>query len=299
MRIVITGCKGQLGNALVSLLNCGGNALGKIDDCYKKLKLFPVDMENFDISDFDAVNNYIASIKPDLVINCAALTNVDACETKVELAERINSDGPKNLAIAAKNVGAKIVHISTDYVFAGDGTTPYVETDLPNPKTAYGLSKLHGEEAVLQNNDKAFIIRTAWLYGLVGNNFVKTVRRLGKEIGKITMVNDQRGNPTSAEDLSFHILALAATENYGIYHCTANGECTWFDFACEILKLSNIECDITPCSTDVSARPARRPAYSSLSNQKLDKSIGDKMRNWKDALEEYITKLEKMEAVYQ
>lgn len=295
MKIIVTGCNGQLGNAVIELLKNGKGSLGEIPACYDEFELFPVDVDELDISDAAAVDAFVAKTQPDLIVNCAAMTNVDGCESDVDLAEKVNADGPLNLATAAKKHNAKLVHISTDYVFRGDASTPYVEADACDPVTAYGLSKYHGEQNVIKTCEKSFILRTSWLYGLVGSNFVKTIRRVAKEKGVLKVVDDQRGNPTNAEDLAFHILLVAATENYGIYHCTGTGECSWYDFACKILEYSKIPCDISPCSTDESGRKAKRPAYSSLRNLKLEQTVGDHMREWQVALKEYINKLEKVE----
>lgn len=292
MKIIITGCNGQLGNALNNLLKTGKNSLGTIPDCYNLADIILVDINTLDISDFNAVDKFVSDTKPDLILNCAAMTNVDGCETDLEAAEAANAKGPLNLAKAATKIGAKLVHVSTDYVFKGDATTPYVETDACDPVTAYGLSKYHGEQNVLANCEKSYIFRTSWLYGLVGNNFVKTIRRVALEKGVLTVVNDQRGNPTNADDLAYHILLVAATENYGIYHCTGNGECTWYDFACKIVEYSNIPCSISPCTTEASGRKAKRPAYSSLENRHLKDTVGDFMRNWEEALKEYINLLD-------
>lgn len=296
MKIVITGCNGQLGNSLQTLLKEDNSAIGRIPAVYKDCDVFPVDVDTLDIGDGEAVDAYIKKAQPDLIINCAAMTNVDGCETNLELANRVNAEGPKNLALAATKVGAKLVHISTDYVFRGDATTPYVETDECDPVTAYGSSKRQGEINVQENCERSYILRTSWLYGLIGSNFVKTIRRVAKEKGVLKVVDDQRGNPTNADDLAYHILLVANTENYGIYHCTGTGECSWYDFACKILEYSNIPCDISPCSTEESGRKAKRPAYSSLRNLKLEQTVGDHMRDWQVALKEYIINLDKAEA---
>lgn len=294
MKVIITGSNGQLGNALKELFANKGNSLGAIPNCFENSQLFPIDIEDVDITNSDTVENFVAKVKPDVIINCAAMTNVDGCEDNLELANAVNSLGPKNLAVSAEKHGAKLVHISTDYVFRGDATTPYIETDQCCPVTAYGASKYDGEQNVLNSCKKSFIVRTSWLYGYIGNNFVKTIRRIAKEKGVLSVVNDQRGNPTNADDLAYHILLVAATENYGIYHCTGTGECTWYDFACEIVKLSNIPCEVSPCSTVASGRKAVRPAYSSLDNLHLRQTVGDFMREWKPALKEYIDRLEKL-----
>lgn len=295
MKILITGSKGQLGNTLYDLLKNGKNSLGEIPEIYKNCEITAVDVDELDITDNAAVISFINEDKPDLIINCAAYTNVDGCETDRELAENINANGPYNLALAAKEVNAKFVHISTDYVFRGDATKPYVETDECDPVTAYGSSKRNGEIKVQSACEKYYIFRTSWLYGLIGNNFVKTIRRVAKEKGALTVVNDQRGNPTNCEDLAYHILKVAETENYGIYHCTGTGECTWFDFAKKIVEYSDFNCTVEPCSTEQSNRPAKRPAFSSLDNRHLRETVGDSMREWTVALKEYIIKLDALE----
>ena len=295
MKILITGSIGQLGNTICELLKTGENSLGKIPTDYINAEIIAVDVDELDITDNLAVQTFVEEAKPDLIINCAAYTNVDGCETDRELAEKINADGPENLALAANKLGAKFVHVSTDYVFRGDATTPYVESDQCDPVTAYGSSKRNGEIKVQSACEKHYIFRTSWLYGLIGNNFVKTIRRVAKEKGVLTVVNDQRGNPTNCEDLAYHILLAANTECYGIYHCTGSGECTWFDFAKKIIEFSNIPCTVDPCSTEQSNRPAKRPAYSSLDNRHLRQTVGDKMREWKVALKEYIIKLDALE----
>lgn len=295
MKILITGSKGQLGNTICDLLINGKNSLGEIPKIYKNCDIAAVDVDELDITEKDSVMSFVNQGKPDLIINCAAYTNVDGCETDRELAEKVNAIGPYNLALAAKEINAKFVHISTDYVFRGDATKPYVETDECDPVTAYGSSKRNGELKVQTAWEKHYIFRTSWLYGLVGNNFVKTIRRVAKEKGALTVVNDQRGNPTNCEDLAYHILKVAETENYGIYHCTGNGECTWFDFAKKIVEYSKIDCSVNPCSTEQSNRPAKRPAFSSLDNRHLRETVGDNMREWTVALKEYILKLDDLE----
>lgn len=295
MKILITGSKGQLGNALRCLINNDDSMIGRIPPCYSSCEIIAVDIDDLDITDRKAVLSFVTDKKPNIIVNCAAMTNVDGCESNAVLADSINAHGPENLAIAAESVGAKFVHISTDYVFRGDSNVPYVESDACDPVTEYGKSKLHGEQLAAANSSRLFIMRTSWLYGLVGKNFVKTIRNIAREKGVLSVVDDQRGNPTNAEDLAYHILAVAATDNYGIYHCTGSGECTWYDFACKIVELSGIPCKVSPCTTEQSARKARRPAYSSLRNLHLEQTVGDKMRYWEDALADYINKLEKAE----
>jgi len=200
----------------------------------------------------------------------------------------VNAIGSRNLAIACENTGAKLVHVSTDYVFRGDEPTPRREYDMPWPISAYGKTKYAGEQFVRQYCKKSFIVRTAWLYGYNGKNFVKTMVWLAKEKGGAKVVNDQHGNPTNAADLSHHLLKIAASEEYGTYHCTGNGECTWFEFAAEIARLAGYEGVMSPCTSEEFPTPTKRPAYSSLDNMMLRVTVGDEMRHWKDALKAYF-----------
>ncbi len=297
MKIMITGCFGQLGNELISILKSGKSEIGAMPEELKGAEILPVDVDSLDIVDGGKVMSFVDENRPDVIINCAAMTNVDGCETDYETAFKVNAMGVRNLAMAAKSIGAKLIHVSTDYVFAGDGVKPYVEWDLVNPQSAYGASKALGEKYALAFCDKCFVVRTSWLYGYIGKNFVKTVRRVIRERGGITVVNDQRGNPTNANDLAHHLLKLALTEEYGIYHCTGEGECTWFDFAKKIAELSGFGDVVKPCTSDQFPTPTKRPAYSSLRNLALECTIGNEMRNWEDAIEEYIKNLTDIEAV--
>jgi len=275
MRYLITGSRGQLGTELQVQL-AGEEAIA-------------VDVDELDITNLAAVGRFMAEQKPDVIINCAAYTNVDKCEEDKDTAYKVNAIGARNLAMQAEEVGAKLIHISTDYVFDGNDSTPRQEWDLTNPQSVYGFTKLAGEEYVRQYCKKSYIVRTAWLYGLVGGNFVKTIlnaARLGKQL---KVVEDQRGNPTSARDLAKHLIRLAGTEEYGTYHCTNNGECSWYEFACEFLRLSGLDYKIEPCSTDEFPRPAKRPAYSSLDNMMLRLTIGDEMPSWEEAVAEYMS----------
>lgn len=292
MKIMITGCKGQLGNELQSILKSLKSEIGDIPGEYKNAEVAAVDVDTLDITDFEAVKEFVLNENPDIIFNCAAMTNVDGCETMLETAYKVNAAGVRNLAMAAKLVNAKFVHISTDYVFAGNGTKPYKEWDMIDPQSVYGASKALGEKYALAFNDKTFIVRTSWLYGYIGKNFVKTVRRVLREKGSITVVNDQRGNPTNANDLAHHLLLLGVTEEYGIYHCTGEGECSWYEFASEIAKLSGFEGKVMPCTSEEYKSPTKRPEYSSLENLALKCSVGNHMRDWKTALNEYISKVE-------
>ena len=296
MKVMITGCHGQLGNELQSILKTGASEIGAIPSQLEGAEVIPVDIDNLDITDTAAVLEFAEQNRPDVIINCAAMTNVDGCETDCETAFKVNAIGVRNLAMAAKTVDAKFIHVSTDYVFAGNGKKPYIEWDKIDPQSAYGASKALGEKYAMDFCDKTFVVRTSWLYGYIGKNFVKTVRRVIRNNGSITVVNDQRGNPTNANDLSHHLLKLAVTNEYGIYHCTGAGECSWYDFAVKIAEYSGLGDTVSPCTTEeYNAKynvPTKRPEYSSLRNLALECTVGDEMRNWQDALKEYISKVE-------
>lgn len=289
MKILITGCKGQLGSEIIHILQNETCELETISQEYEHAKIIGADSKKLDITNLGLVREYIDKVRPDIVINSAAYTNVDGCESNQDLAFKVNSLGTKNLAIACEQIDAKFIHISTDYVFEGNGTIPYREYDIANPVSVYGKTKLLGENYVREFCSKYFIVRTAWLYGHNGNNFVKTIIKAAKEKGHLDVVDDQRGNPTNAEDLAFHILKLALTDEYGIYHCTGAGECTWYDFAKIIVKYANVDCTITPITSDKINRVAKRPAFSSLDNMMLRCTVGDKMRAWEEALKGFIS----------
>lgn len=233
----------------------------------------------------------------DAVINCAAYTNVDGCEKEHQLAFAANATGPGNLARACEAHGAKLVQVSTDYVFAGNDPTPQPELAPLNPQSAYGHSKMAGEHMVAAGCKRSFIVRTAWLYGKHGKNFVRTMLRISADHDFITVVDDQVGSPTYANDLAYEILKILPTENYGIYHATGNGQCSWHEFASAIIKRAGRDCDVRPISTEeyVKAHPesAPRPAFSVLDHKKLRDTVGDDMRPWEDALESFMDYLEK------
>lgn len=275
-RVLITGCNGQLGRALNQLL-AGQN-----------IEIINTDVDTLDICSKEQVFHLVRDKKPDTVINCAAHTAVDKCETDRENARRINALGPENLALAAKEVDARMVQVSTDYVFDGSGREPYVESDIPCPQSVYGSTKLAGEQAVIKAMDKYYIVRTAWLYG-EGNNFVRTMLRLAEERDTITVVNDQFGSPTSALELGRMLLHILDTEDYGIYHGTCEGFTSWYGFAVEIFRLAGKKVNVVPVTTEeYPAAIAKRPAYSVLENQKLNSQGTYRMKDWKDALAEYM-----------
>lgn len=292
MRILISGANGQLGKELTRILNTGFAEIGEIPCTLKNADIMNTDVDNLDITNINDVLSFVENERPQVIINCSAFTNVDLCETDKDTAFNVNSLGPRNLAIAAQKVNTKLIHVSTDYVFSGDGNEPYCEYDICNPQSIYGKTKYLGEQYVKEFCSKYFIVRTSWLYGYEGNNFVKTIMNLAEQRESIKVVNDQRGNPTNANDLAYHILKLVDYNEYGIYHCTGNGECSWYDFACKIVEYSNINCEVMPCTTEEFPRPAKRPSYSSLNNMMLKNTIGDKMRFWQDALKNFIKNYE-------
>ncbi len=288
MRILVTGAKGMLASQIIKDLERGYTELGNLPKEMQNAQVITCDVDELDITDNNACRSYFIDKMPDICINCAAFTNVDGCEENKMAAFKVNAMGARNLARACELVGAKLVHISTDYVFSGEGNVPFCEYDVPNPQSVYGKTKLMGERFVEQFCSKYFIVRTAWLYGYEGNNFVKTMVKLGTEKGALKVVDDQKGNPTNAADLSHHILTIAPTCEYGIYHCTGEGECTWYEFAKEIIKLAGVNATVSPCTTEEFPRPAKRPSYSALENMMLGATVGNNMRNWKEALKAYF-----------
>ena len=293
MKLLITGAGGQLGTELRRQLAQGGSALGPIPEKLRHATILATDvgvegMQHLDITDRHEVAAYVRHHQPDAIISCAAYTNVDGCEAHPDDAFKVNALGARNLALAAEEVGAKLVHVSTDYVFSGAGTRPATEYDQPAPVSTYGRTKLLGEEYVRQFCSHSFIVRTAWLYGYAGKNFVKTMVNAGKKAGALTVVDDQLGNPTNAEDLAHHLLQLVVTKEYGVYHCTGEGVCSWYEFTKEIIRLAGIDATVAPCTSAEykAAHPAAadRPAYSALDNAMLRATVGNHMRDWRDAL---------------
>ncbi len=286
-RIWITGASGQLGLALYSLLQDSTKyelyRTGLRTGIGKELPVL-------DISDKEAVENYVEQIKPEIIINCAAMTAVDLCESEEERAYNINALGPKYLAQAAEVIGAKLIHISTDYVFDGMANEPYTEASTPNPASAYGRTKQLGDNFVESNCSRYFILRTAWIYG-EGKNFVKTMLRLADSGNPIRVVADQFGTPTSALELARVIVLLMETENYGIYHATCEGSTSWYEFATTIFKELKMETEVLPITTKEYPTPAKRPKYSVLDNQALRERHGYTMKEWQEALREYLEQM--------
>ena len=282
MKILITGANGMLAKEVK-------------EKFYEGNELTLTDVAELDITNEKMVYDFITNLKPDLIINCAAYTAVDKAEENLELADRINGDGPTNLAKAAKAVGSKLVHISTDYVFGGDLdlSKAYKEDDEKKPVTAYGITKLHGEQGIQNNLNEYYIFRTAWLYGLGGNNFVKTMTKLGTERDELSVVSDQHGSPTYAKDLT-EIIYQAVNKKipYGVYNATNEGFTTWYDFTKEILAEQGIECNVKPVTTAeyiemMKVTQAKRPFNSQMSKDKL-KQAGINVPEWKDGLKRYL-----------
>lgn len=296
MKILVTGSLGQLGNELRRLLISGVSEIGAIPAEYKGCEVDYIDIDELDITNENAVQRWFSEHKYDIIFNCAAYTNVDACEKNEHIADAVNATGPENLAKAADESGAVLVHVSTDYVFAGDKPGERVESDDVSPVSAYGRTKLHGELVVANNCKKHHIVRTAWLYGYVGNNFVKTMLNLAKTRDEVTVVDDQYGNPTSANDLAYAMLKIALSDSYGIWHATNNDTCSWADFTEEIFKLADVNCKVSRCTSDeylqTNPNSAKRPHFSSLKNAHMESTFGDVMRPWKEAIASYISNLE-------
>lgn len=276
MKILITGAKGMLAKAVIN----------KLKD---ENQLICTDSQELDITDKNMVMEYVEKEKPEYIINCAAYTAVDKAEEEEELAEKVNSEGPKNLAIAADKYNCILVHISTDYVFNGDLdiNKTYKENDKTLPVTVYGKTKKEGEDNIIQNSSKYYILRTAWLYG-EGNNFVRTMLKLSKEKEELNVVNDQHGSPTYTEDLASIIKQIIDKKiPYGIYHTTNIGYTTWFDFTKKIFELSNISCKVNPVKSEEFVRPAKRPKNSKLSKDKILEE-GITIPDWEDGLKRYL-----------
>lgn len=287
-KILVTGCNGQLGRAIRKEYE---------NDNVEFLNTDVIEGEGItalDITNVDAVMKMAKEAKPDVIMNCAAHTAVDLCEEQWDSAYRINAIGPRNLSIAATEIGAKMVHVSTDYVFDGKGKRPYTEFDSVNPNSAYGKTKLEGEEFVKSFAKDYFIIRTAWLYG-EGKNFAKTMLRLSETNDTVSVINDQFGSPTSTVELAKMIHYLEPTDNYGLFHGTCEGSCSWADFTQEIFRLAGKTTKVERISTEEYNKKcpttAARPAYSVLENYMLKLTSDYKMAEWQEAIDVYIKNL--------
>ncbi|EJV57862.1 dTDP-4-dehydrorhamnose reductase [Bacillus wiedmannii] len=279
MKVLVTGAKGQLGQDVLCLLE------------NQPWEIFGFGRKELDITNEEQVCEKVLSIKPDIIIHTAAYTQVDQAESDEETAFKVNAEGTKYLAKAAETVGARFCYVSTDYVFDGTKKEPYQTEDQTNPQTVYGKSKLVGEQYTREYCSKYFIVRTSWVFGLYGNNFVKTMLRLADERSELGVVSDQFGSPTYTTDLARFIIELVATNKYGIYHASNSGICSWYEFAKEIFRQSNKNINVNAISTAEFPRPAQRPAYSALEQKKITEQGLIMLPNWKEALGRYLSQM--------
>ena len=277
MKVLVTGVNGQLGHDVVNELEKRGH------------NTFGTDVDNMDITDSTAVEKTIKEYMPDAVIHCAAYTAVDNAEDNIEICRRINKDGTANIARVCKEIDAKMIYISTDYVFDGKGTRPWEPEDKADPLNVYGLTKYEGEQAVQEYLEKFFIVRIAWVFGVNGKNFIKTMLRLGRERGAVSVVNDQVGSPTYTYDLAVLLADMAESEKYGIYHATNEGDfCSWYEFACYIFEAAGMDVKVTPVSGSEFPAKAKRPENSRMSKEKLSENGFVRLPQWKDAVKRYV-----------
>lgn len=275
MKILVTGSNGMLGHDLIDVLK-------------DNHELILTTSKTLDITDKDKVIEFIRENNPDIVINSAAYTDVDGCEENQDIAYAVNGDGVENLALGCREVDCPLVHVSTDYVFDGTARDPITEDGKIGPISVYGKSKLKGEEAIQKILDKFFIVRTAWLYGINGGNFPKTMLELAKNHSEITVVYDEVGTPTYTPDLAYAISQLIDTDYYGIYHITNSGHCSWCEFARYIFEVAGSDVNVIPVTASEFARPAPRPHYSVLENKRWIDNGFEPLRHYKDAVKEYI-----------
>lgn len=287
MKVLVTGANGQLGLCLYDLAET------------TDWNWIFTTRQQFDLTDYPAVKAYIKETQPDIIVNTAAYTQVDKAEKESDLTFKVNQQGVENLVNSVENSQTRIIHVSTDYVFDGQGSNPYVESDPVNPQSVYGSSKAAGEKIILDKiNDKSYIIRTSWLYSEFGQNFVKTMLRLGSERKEISVVNDQMGMPTYAGDLALGIIRMIEqikSNNVpcGIYHFTNKNITSWFHFATEIMKLAKLKCVVKPIPSSQFPTLAKRPVFSALNTDKFESIFNFAIRSWEDALQDCIEKIDK------
>lgn len=283
MRLLVTGAKGQLGSDLLCELS------------KRNIESVGIDIEDLDITDAAATKKLIEDInnktKLDAIIHCAAYTAVDAAEDNEAIVTKINAEGTKNIAEVAKTLDVAMMYISTDYVFDGEGKRPWEPDDKRAPLNVYGMAKYKGELYVEELLKKYFIVRISWVFGLHGNNFIKTMIRLGKERGAVSVVNDQIGSPTYTPDLSRLLADMIVTDKYGRYHATNEGLCSWYDFAVEIFKQAKLDVAVTPVSSDAFPVKAKRPHNSRMDKSKLTENGFELLPTWQDALRRYLLEL--------
>lgn len=279
MKVLVTGVKGQLGYDVMAELT------------KRNIEAIGVDIDEMDITDKISVEKVIGEAAPDVVVHCAAYTAVDAAEDNEALCRRVNADGTRNIAEVCKKLDCKMVYISTDYVFDGQGTRPWEPDDERHPLNVYGQTKYEGELAVQENLSKYFIVRIAWVFGKNGKNFVKTMLKLAETHDKLTVVNDQFGSPTYTYDLARLLVDMIQTDKYGIYHATNEGICTWYEFACEIFKQAGVKIEVTPVPASEYPAKAKRPENSRLDKSKLTENGFERLPSWQDALRRYIKEI--------
>jgi len=277
MKILITGAKGQLGSDVIIELQ------------KRNIDHIGVDIDDFDITDIDAVSGCLQTHKPDSVIHCAAYTAVDNAEDEPELCMKINKTGTENVAIACKKIDAEMIYISTDYVFDGSGDVPFEIGAQCAPLQKYGESKLAGEESVLRHLEKYYIVRISWVFGKNGNNFVKTMLHLARDRDEISVISDQIGSPTYTPDLAVLLCEIALSGKYGTYHATNEGFCSWAEFANEIIRLSKNTCKVNFITTEQYPTKASRPKNSRLSKASLSQAGFTRLPPWQDALRRYLS----------
>ena len=280
MKVLVTGAKGQLGTDLMHELEKRG------------IEGIGVDVQEMDITDAEACRRVIKNSGADAVIHCAASTAVDAAEDNADLCRRINGEGTRNVAQACKEADTKLMYISTDYVFNGQGTRPWEPDDERHPLNVYGQTKYEGELAVEELSDKYFIVRIAWVFGVAGKNFIKTMLRLGKERGAVSVVDDQIGSPTYTYDLARLLVDMIQTDKYGRYHATNEGLCSWYEFAKEIFRQAGMDVPVTPVSSDAFPAKATRPSNSRLNKDKLSENGFERLPAWQDALGRFLKEIE-------
>lgn len=276
MKVLVTGANGQLGYDVVKELQ------------YRNIECYGATRADFDLCDFAAAEKFITAYNPDVIIHCAAYTAVDKAEDEVELCRAVNAGGTENIAKICKTIDAKMLYISTDYVFDGTKDGCYEVNDIPNPINVYGQTKLEGEQAVQKILNKYFIVRISWVFGRHGNNFVKTMLRLGKERQEISVVADQIGSPTYTKDLAKLLVDMIQTDKYGIYHATNEGECSWAEFAEEIFKVAGMDVMVKHIAAEEYPTKAKRPKNSRMSKRNLMNNGFNLLEDWKSAVSRYI-----------
>ena len=280
MRVFVTGVKGQLGYDVMNELEKQG------------LEGIGVDIDEMDITDADQVNKVIKEAAPDAVIHCAAYTAVDAAEDNEEICRKVNAQGTENIAKVCEELDIKMVYISTDYVFNGQGERPWEPDDEREPLNVYGQTKYEGELAIEEHVKKFFTVRIAWVFGVNGKNFIKTMLNLGKTHDHLTVVNDQTGSPTYTYDLARLLVDMIQTDKYGRYHATNEGLCTWYEFACEIFKQAGMDVSVAPVSSDEYPAKAKRPSNSRMDKSKLTANGFQPLPTWQDALSRYLKEID-------